>query len=74
MAQIFLFLITSDEVVAACPAVSGRLLAVQHTVLERDHDLVKLAEQRHQLGNAELFCVRADGAARDAVIARALVR
>ena len=74
MAQIFLFFITSDEVVAACPAVSGRLLAVQHTVLERDHDLVQLAEQRHQLRNAELFRVNTDGAARDAVIARALVR
>ena len=73
MSQIFLFFIARDEIVTVCPAVGERLLTMQHAVLERDHDLVKLAEQRHQLGNAELFCVRADGAARDAVIARALV-
>ena len=43
-------------------------------MLERDHDLVQLAEKRHQLRNAQLFRVGADRAAGDTVIARALIR
>ena len=74
MSQIFLFLITRDEVVAICPAVSERLLAVQHTVLARDHDLVKLAEQRHQFGNTQLFRINTNGTAGNAVIAGAIIR
>lgn len=43
-------------------------------MLERDHHLVQFAEQRHQLGDAQLFRVQADGTAGNAVIASALIR
>lgn len=67
-------LVSRNEVVAAVPAARDRLRPVQNAVLERDHHLVQLAEQGHQLANAQLFRVRADGTAGDPVIARALVR
>ena len=41
---------------------------------QRDHHLVRFAEQGHQLADAELFRVGADGTAGDAVIACARIR
>ena len=46
---------------------------MQHAVLERYHDLVKLAEQRHQLPHTQLIRIRADGAAGDTVITCAVI-
>ena len=69
-----LLFISGNEVVAVFAAGGDGLPAVQDAVLQRDHDLVELAEQRHELLNAERFRVAADRTAGDAVIARALVR
>lgn len=46
---------------------------MKHAVLERYHDLVKLAEQRHQLPHTQLIRIRADGAAGDTVITCAVI-
>lgn len=67
------FLVPGYVVVAVVSAVSEGMLAVQHTVLKRYHYLVKLTEERHQLPHAEFIGIRADRAAGDAVVARALV-
>ena len=69
-----LLFISGNEVVAVFAAGGDGLPAVQDAVLQRDHDLVELAEQRHELLNAERFRVDADRTAGDAVIARTLVR
>lgn len=61
---------TREEVMAA---VGEGVLPVQHAVLERYHDLVKLAEQRHQLPHTQLIRIRADGAAGDTVITCAVI-
>ena len=66
--------VACDKIIAVISAARNRLLPVQNAVLERDHHLVQLAEQGHQLANAQLFRVRADGTAGDPVIARAFVR
>ena len=65
--------VSRDEVVAAVTAACDRLRSVQSSVLERDHHFVKLAEQGHQLGDAQLFRVNTDGTAGDAVVARAVI-
>ena len=66
--------VACDKIIAVISAARNRLLPVQNAVLERDHHLVQLAEQGHQLANAQLFRVRADGTAGNTVIARALIR
>ena len=66
-----LFFISCYEVIAVFAAVCQRLLSVKYAVLKRNHHFVKLAEQRHQLGNAEFFRIGAD---RAAVVAGAIIR
>ena len=58
-----LFFISCYEVIAVFAAIRQRLLSVKYAVLKRNHHFVKLAEQRHQLGNAEFFRIGADRAA-----------
>ena len=55
--------VACDKIVAIISAARNRLLPVQNAVQERDHHFVQLAEQGHQLANAQLFRVRADGTA-----------
>ena len=68
-----LFSVSGNKVVAILSAIGQRLFSVQDAVLERDHHFIKFAEQRHQLPHAELIGIRADRAAGDAVVARALI-
>ena len=64
-----LFFISCYEVIAVFATVCQRLLSVKHAVLKCNHHFVKLAEQRHQFGNTQLFRINTNGTAGDAVIA-----
>ncbi len=44
-----LFPIAGDVVIAVFPAGRDGLLAMEHAVLEGNHDAVQLAEERHKL-------------------------
>ena len=66
--------VSRDEVIAVLTAVCQGLFSVQYAVLKSDHHFIQLAEQRHQLRNAELFRVNADWAAGDTVVACPLIR
>ena len=53
--RLALFSAADDVVIAIVPAGSDGLAAVKHAVLKRDHHAVQLAEERHQLRDAQLF-------------------
>ena len=53
--RLALFSAAGDVVIAIVPAGSNGLLAMEHAVLKRDHHAVQLAEERHQLRDAQLF-------------------
>ena len=69
-----LFSVSGNKVVAILSAIRQRLFSVQHAVLKRNHHLIQLAKQRHQLGNAQPFRIGADWAAGNAVVTGTLMR
>ena len=68
----FRFPVSGDVIVAEVSARGEGLRAMENAVLEGDHRVVQLAEQRYPLRSAQLLRIGADGAAGDAIAARAL--